>query len=64
MTTDECKTNMADLNGTDQTACIGTGYMEFGDYYNPGFEWPGYSLNPVKTNSFWENTKNAWEWSE
>ena len=44
MSTDECKkflqTNQ--LNGTDATACIGTGYQEFGDYYNPGFDWPKY----------------------
>jgi hypothetical protein len=60
MSTEDCKQHQDNLNGADATACIGTGYMEFGDYYNAGFEWPQYATG--SSTSFWENQTNAWKW--
>ena len=63
MSTDDCTTHKDDLAGTDATACIGTGYQEFGDYYNAGFEWPQYpAAGASNSTSFWDTQPNAWEW--
>jgi hypothetical protein len=63
MSTDDCFKHKKDLAGTDATACIGTGYQEFGDYYNAGFEWPQYpAAGASNSTSFWDTQPNAWKW--
>ena len=63
MSTDDCIKYKDNLAGTDATACIGTGYQEFGDYYNAGFDWPRYpAAGASNSTSFWDTKPNAWEW--
>jgi hypothetical protein len=63
MSTDDCTKHKDNLDGVDPTACIGTGYQEFGDYYNAGFEWPQYPVSGASTTtSFWDAKTNAWKW--
>jgi hypothetical protein len=56
MKVDECV-----KHGVDGDKCIGTGYMEFGDFYNKGFVWPEYQVN--QSTSFWNGKPNAWKWN-
>lgn len=60
----QMKVSECNEHGVPADKCIGTGYMEFGDFYNKGFTWPEYpsSNNPSTTTSYWDSKPNAWKW--